>query len=518
MLSVILYGRNDDHGYNYHKRLAISLNCLAEILTDSSDEIIFVDYNTSNELPTIIEAIQDTLTVKAKSLLRILRVRPFQHQRFAKQTALPLLEPVARNVAIRRMRPDNDWVLSTNIDMIFVSEKGESLSQIVSDLKEGFYLLPRFELPENLWELSLERLNPAANISLLRKYSQNLHLNTVIRKEGCIQFDNPGDFQLMLRKDILEMGGFDEQMLKGWHVDSNLCKRMSLAGKAGCSLEKHLKGYHCNHTYKESFLHSQNRTQNDWYQFVESSSITPVLTQPNWGLVDEEIEEISLPSQAHLNATLSSLERSLARNEEFLVTPSLYNRLVYSPSRIFVYLADHLCNLPANTNIVYVGYNLDLACKMRAYLTHRNFKGQLLCQEEFAAADLYIFDFGIDEHSTLGQEGYEAGRKKIKKILSAFFATLRGLRGKNQEAKFIGINVNYTDFGIIFNRHLSVRLNSYITGISYGYFFPKKRSRKFSISSPRMKKRAVLLLRYLIARHLYGYSDTIRRFALKIFP
>ena len=66
MLSVVLYGRNDSHGYNLHKRAAISLNAIAEMLTDPDDEILFVDYNTPDELPTFPEAIADTLTDKAR--------------------------------------------------------------------------------------------------------------------------------------------------------------------------------------------------------------------------------------------------------------------------------------------------------------------------------------------------------------------------------------------------------------------------------------------------------------------
>ena len=52
MISIVLYGRNDNYGYNLHKRAALSLNCMAEVLTDLSDEIIFVDYNTPDDLPT----------------------------------------------------------------------------------------------------------------------------------------------------------------------------------------------------------------------------------------------------------------------------------------------------------------------------------------------------------------------------------------------------------------------------------------------------------------------------------
>ena len=71
MISLIIYGRNDSYGYNLQKRAAISFNCFAEILSDPDDEIIFVDCNTPNDLPTFAEAIYDILTPRAKALLRV---------------------------------------------------------------------------------------------------------------------------------------------------------------------------------------------------------------------------------------------------------------------------------------------------------------------------------------------------------------------------------------------------------------------------------------------------------------
>ena len=122
MLSVIVHGRNDAHGYNLHKRVALSLNCLAELLV-SHDEIIFVDWNTADELPTLPEAIADTLTTHCRERLRVLRVRPHQHRRFARLTHLPVLDAPARNVAIRRARPENGWLLSTTTDAILVPRR-----------------------------------------------------------------------------------------------------------------------------------------------------------------------------------------------------------------------------------------------------------------------------------------------------------------------------------------------------------------------------------------------------------
>ena len=123
MISVVLYGRNDSHGYNLHKRAAISLNCIAEVLSDPGDEILFVDCNTPNDLPTFIEAIYDTLSPRAKQFLRVFRLRPELYARLVGQTHLFATEPHTRNIALRRSNPRNRWVLSTNTDMIFVPDE-----------------------------------------------------------------------------------------------------------------------------------------------------------------------------------------------------------------------------------------------------------------------------------------------------------------------------------------------------------------------------------------------------------
>src|SRR5436190_7085847 len=110
MISVILYGRNDSHGYNLHRRFATSLNCLAEILTEPDDEIVFVDYNTPVTLPSIPEALADTLTRTCVSKLRVVRLTPDVHLRaYGGRTHLAAVEPLARNVGIRRCNPANRW-------------------------------------------------------------------------------------------------------------------------------------------------------------------------------------------------------------------------------------------------------------------------------------------------------------------------------------------------------------------------------------------------------------------------
>ena len=211
-ISIVLYGRNDNYGYNLHKRAALSLNCMAEVLTDPSDEIIFVDYNTPDDFPTFPEAIQDTLTKRARSILRILRVRPSIHERYKSKTHLAALEPVARNVAIWRSSPTNRWILSTNTDMIFVPRRVDSLSELARDLAPGFYHAPRIEIPEVLWE-SFDRHAPAEIITTTREWGSTLHLNEIVLGSKYILYDGPGDFQLLLRDDLFAHHGFHEGML-----------------------------------------------------------------------------------------------------------------------------------------------------------------------------------------------------------------------------------------------------------------------------------------------------------------
>src|SRR5215207_8932634 len=228
MISIVLYGRNDSYGYNLHKRAGLGLNCMAEVLTEFDDEILFVDYNTADSHPTFPEAIADTLTDKAKRRLRIFRVRPEHHASFAAKTHLPVLEPIARNVAIRRSNPANRWVLSTNTEMIFVPRVGNSLSKIVTDLPPGFYAIPRFELPETLWE-SFDRRNPVAVLHEVERWGWEGFLNDVARTAyDSILYDAPGDFQLVERSDLFAIDGFDESMLLGWHLDTNLFRRLTL--------------------------------------------------------------------------------------------------------------------------------------------------------------------------------------------------------------------------------------------------------------------------------------------------
>ena len=63
-------------------------------------------------------------------------------------------------------------------DMILLPDSGESLSDVCRELADGFYGLPRFELPEWLWE-QLPRSDPRGAMSEVRRLGPLLHPQAV---------------------------------------------------------------------------------------------------------------------------------------------------------------------------------------------------------------------------------------------------------------------------------------------------------------------------------------------------
>ena len=379
MISVIVYGRNDSYGYNLPKRAAMSINCIAHVLDDPDDEIIFVDCNTPNDIPTFPESIADTLTPRARQMLRVLRVRPEQYERGKNGTRFKVLEPLCRNIAIRRSNPRNRWILNTNTDMVFTPLQPQmSLSRIVDGLPDGFYELPRFEMPESLWE-SCDRLDAEGTISRFSSWGLRLHLNQIVTADEATLFDGPGDFQLALRSQLFEIHGMNEQMVLGWHVDSNLCKRMWLLnGETGTILDR-LYAYHCDHTRIQTVYHVAGQsTANDADTFV-THVVSPYIPEQGlrWGMPDEPIEEFSLSDPflnrmaAHLSRLVPGMHQPMTGISlvDYFVDASLY----YDDRHVFPYVADILVNTPAFSDIGYFGNNaamLKLVAEFRLLEKH----------------------------------------------------------------------------------------------------------------------------------------------------
>jgi hypothetical protein len=406
MISVILYGRNDAHGYNLHRRAALSLNCIAEVLTDPDDELIFVDYNTPDELPTFIEAISDTLTERCLRLLRVLRVPEAIHQqRFAARTHLPALEPIARNVAARRANPSNRWILSTNTDMIFVPLGDRSMTEICRDLPDGFYGLPRFEIPEWLWE-RLPRADPRRALAEVGRLGPGLKLDEPTVSHEWIRFDAPGDCQLILRDDFLAIDGFDEDMLLGYHVDSNMSRRLLLHRGSIESLEEQLAGYHCNHNRTLTVYQGSQRVENDLQRFFFAIDAADVPAQrTTWGLPDATVEEVPLSDRVSTGSATALVEAippgPRVPSDAFGAPYSL----TYDSGHVLPFVADVLFVSPRQATIGYVGANRVLERMLGEVVRGLGFAHPMQAAkfDDVASvdriaenADVFVIDLGLD--------------------------------------------------------------------------------------------------------------------------
>jgi hypothetical protein len=404
MLSIVVYGRNDTHGYNLTRRTALSLNCLAAVLDDPDDEIVFVDYNTPDELPTFPEAIADTLTDAARQRLRILRVRPRHHVGGGRAVA----EPVARNVGIRRANPANPWVLSTNTDMILLPRIEGARSRVWLDgLDPGLHHLPRFELPQSVWE-RLDRGRPAEALDFVRCWGGRMGLHTALRMHDFLLYDAPGDFQLFPRADIHALCGFDEEMRIGWHADSNLAKRFSLLRGPPRSCLDRLFGYHCEHTRSADPLHDHDHAEDDWRRFVdEVSEPVPARQADHWGLAGIEPDEIRLPNgtaEGFAGFVAAQMDGPLPDLGE---DDSLYrfDAREYDPRTVAPFLADLLGGMDRGLSAGYAGIGPDMHALFRRLWEVLGFTGAIaihpLCRSlpeagagDFFASSIFVIEVG----------------------------------------------------------------------------------------------------------------------------
>jgi hypothetical protein len=404
MISVILYGRNDNHGYNLHRRVALSLNCIAEVLSDPDDEIVFVDWNSPGRLPTLIEDISDTLTEKCKEMLKIVKVPESIHNKYApKDLKRPTIEPYARNVGIRATNPNNNWVLSTNTDMIFSLPSG-NMSSLLAELQPGYYMAFRYEIPEFLWG-SEPRNNPGAFLSRFNEWAEQstLRRQILLEREDHELPDAPGDFQLAPRETWLKINGFPESMVYGWHVDSAVSKMLiQELGFPKILGDNQIKAAHCNHLRNLTHFHEPASKQNN---FDEKSEIPRSLD--NWGLIQEELKTISLNGQKnkvdswvqHI-ATSRALSRITSRN--------LTQNFEYPFDLSELFLMDVLVGLQENSNVLYFGVNEDFAKKLEKSCAYfgLNLNIRLLDlkedkfrwgKEAISESSLVIIDFGLSD-------------------------------------------------------------------------------------------------------------------------
>ena len=395
MLSVVVFGRNDHHGYNSHRRAALSLNAISEVLR-GDDEIVFVDYASPDGLPTLPEAIGDTLSKRCRALMRVVRVPKRLHdQRVPDDSHLPVSEPLARNIGIRRIKPESRWVLNTNTDMLFVLSQRDRLIEVVEHSDKGFFAIPRFEIPEWFWE-GIDRLDGPGALEIVRESAPKLHLNQVVQSHRWVRFDAPGDFQLVRRDALESVRGFDERMVYGWHVDSNLSRRLSMAGVPSASLEESVAGYHMNHNRVQTLVARSVGKANSLQRFFYEPDGAAPPGQEDWGLAGEQLDEIELLAgrfSVFLEAASSSPDSSMS--EHSLDARDQPERISYDARQVLPFVLDLLTTAGVRPRVGYLGAGTEMRRLLAKALD--TLGGELvdLSQETWPVLDAAVLDCGV---------------------------------------------------------------------------------------------------------------------------
>lgn len=423
MISIVVVGRNDNHGYNLSKRVASSLNSMARMLSEG-DEIVFVDWNTPIGYPVMPVSIKDDLLPKTKSLLRIIRVPQLIHNLVSEGSNRALIEPIARNVGIRRASPSSKWILSSNTDILFTSPSAKNFREIFGNLEESLWLTYRFEIPEFIWD-NLDRRNPESTSDHLLHWYRNGSVLNRIRVDSASGADFPipdgvGDFQLATKFLWNKSTGFPEEMKKGWHVDTRLTLQMGriTPNKPKLISESDLVIFHQNHLRNSTAYHGSSETNS------LSEVAKPYTNSISWGLFENVLEEIELNDQYEELFEF----RSPAHRGDSQETPKtsdlgdMSKRLDYDLARTRIFLADEISILPKGSLVHCYSANektkiaLSQLCEtFEVKITFQDSKFLRPKSSDSKVSDvaLLILDYGVESLQPIKSNFYGGGNNQI---------------------------------------------------------------------------------------------------------
>jgi hypothetical protein len=296
MITYLVVGRNDGYGVNLHKRTAISLNFFASLCEGPDDEIIYVDCNSAEGDLTLVEAIADTLTPAARDRLKIYRISGEHMLAAIGETPLPFSDELSRNVGIRRSNPRNQWLLSTNCDILLQPIVNEGIHRILEKLQQRFYLCPRVGIPPQQWQ-ALDRMNVGQISSFCDRVIAEGARFPPEKPEEWLRFNAVGDFQLAPRDQWFKIRGTEEGMKLWGHSDANNARRLNLLNGGGRTpdLSHVLRPLHLDHNLNLRNAHEKVLVHNDWDYWITKITAPESRNSDNWGLATENLPVINLP-------------------------------------------------------------------------------------------------------------------------------------------------------------------------------------------------------------------------------
>ena len=268
--SVILTSRNDNYGGNLHQRTTMAISSLIE----NHDEVIFVDWKTKNG-EGVISSIKYKLP-HTKKLKCIQVSNKFLSEKYPHIANYTIIESIGRNIAIRRA--ENDYIVSTNIDIISTPLDNSILNERI------FYTVPRRDVDEN-FHLGFQSYEELYNTIWNNRdsYRQKDRIDKEEDKWSLINCC--GDYQIGHKNVWNQMKGFEESILFGCGIDTNVMKKASWYSSIEV-LDHYI--FHLNHGKNgdrdEDELVPPMSDQNSIIR-----DFTETTNSDNWGMFNEDL-------------------------------------------------------------------------------------------------------------------------------------------------------------------------------------------------------------------------------------
>jgi hypothetical protein len=273
-LSIVITGRNDDHGGNFVRRFirALAFNAARLVERAIPTEFVFVEWAPPCGRPLLVDVARGMLPDNVRAIV----VDARYHEALTLNPHLAYLEFIAKNVGIRRAQ--GEFTLVTNAD-VYLGRRVLDCFERRALQNRVVYRAPRIDLK---FGLDQSRLDWAALEDDRNHDTRRKPLQPPLYAGGT------GDFVLLDRNTFVELRGFNEiYRVATIGIDRNFLVQALHGGVAIVDIGGPV--YHVNHTssYRVSKAHYRDREATAPYGDGRWSPDSVVYTNSEqWGLGD----------------------------------------------------------------------------------------------------------------------------------------------------------------------------------------------------------------------------------------
>jgi hypothetical protein len=304
----------------------------------------------------------------------------------------------------------------------------------------------------------------------------------------------------MTRQSIWDIDGFDERHNLGWHLDSNISRRLIQYFGELKTAAPYLHGWHCNHTRNATALHSADAKSNSFAE-VALHVIQPYLPEQRatWGAPDYPFEELNIKA-ARNETILAAFDKIFAGTtpKQYDIAHMHQNYTPVFPDHLKPYVMDVLYTFARSINIGYAGYDpvqfsvfmdvwqaLGFAGKIFfiGYDQTRQLHSAYLptiatidIEHTLEHCDLIVTDFLVTSSDAAHASEYY--NQKILGIIHQLIRLeqIRLTDKKNTPRKFIGLNGSFCDLGILMKRYTNAQTGSLSSRVIHGTVIATQKS------------------------------------------